>query len=64
MSFLVDTDLLSFLERKRVPPKLVPWLAQHDGDLYWKKAKTETPKFLQAENESKMRGQMSVVGSQ
>ena len=34
MSFLVDTDLLSFLERKRVPPKLVPWLARHDGDLF------------------------------
>src|ERR1017187_539934 len=34
MSFLVDTDLLSFLERKRVPAKLVPWLAQHDADLF------------------------------
>ena len=34
VSFLIDTDLLSFLERKRVPAKLVPWLAQHDSDLF------------------------------
>ena len=34
MSFLLDTDLLSLLERKRVPAKLVPWLAQHDSDLF------------------------------
>ena len=34
MSFLLDTDLLSFLERKRVPAKLGPWLARHDSDLF------------------------------
>ena len=34
MSFLVDTDVLSLLERKRVPPKLASWLAQHPADLF------------------------------
>ena len=34
MSFLIDTDLLSFLERKRVPSKLVRWLARRDSDLF------------------------------
>jgi len=34
VSFLLDTDLLSLLERKRVPANLVLWLAQHDSDLF------------------------------
>lgn len=33
MSFLLDTDLISLLERARVPPKLNAWMEQHD-DLY------------------------------
>src|SRR5437016_1248581 len=31
MSFLLDTDILSLLERKRVPAKLANWLAQQDS---------------------------------
>ncbi len=34
MSFLVDTDLLSLLERKPVPPKLVAWVRANDGDIF------------------------------
>lgn len=34
MSYLLDTDVLSLLERKRVPAKLVSWLRQHDADLF------------------------------
>jgi len=30
MSFLLDTDLISLLERARVPPKLNAWMEQHD----------------------------------
>lgn len=30
MSFLLDTDLLSLLERKRVPAKLTAWMNQQD----------------------------------
>lgn len=30
MSILVDTDLLSLLERKRVPPILLAWMKQQD----------------------------------
>lgn len=31
MSSPIDTDLLSVLERKRVPPRLTAWLRQNDG---------------------------------
>lgn len=34
MSFLIDTDLLSLLERKRVPARLVSWLNQRNLDLF------------------------------
>jgi predicted nucleic acid-binding protein len=34
MSFLVDTDLLSMLERKRVPPKLAAWVQNHEADIF------------------------------
>ena len=34
MSTLLDTDLLSLLERKRVPPKLAAWLQHNDSDLF------------------------------
>jgi predicted nucleic acid-binding protein len=34
MSFLVDTDLLSMLERKQVPPKLAAWVRNHEPDIF------------------------------
>ena len=34
MSFLIDTDLLSLLERKRVPIKLANWVRANDGDIF------------------------------
>jgi len=34
MSFLVDTDLLSMLERKQVPPKLAGWVQNHEGEIF------------------------------
>lgn len=34
MSFLIDTDLLSLLERKRVPPKLTAWVQRNDGKIF------------------------------
>jgi predicted nucleic acid-binding protein len=34
MSFLVDTDLLSMLERKQVPPKLTAWVQNHEADIF------------------------------
>ena len=34
MSFLVDTDLLSLLERKRVPPKLATWIQDNEADVF------------------------------
>lgn len=34
MSFLLDTDLLSLLERKRVPAKLLAWLEKNDAPLF------------------------------
>ena len=34
MSFLVDTDLLSLLERKRVPPKLATWIQVNEADIF------------------------------
>jgi predicted nucleic acid-binding protein len=34
MSVLLDTDLLSLLERKRVPVKLAAWLEENDDALF------------------------------
>jgi predicted nucleic acid-binding protein len=34
MSFLVDTDLLSMLERKQVPSKLAAWVQNHEADIF------------------------------
>jgi predicted nucleic acid-binding protein len=34
MSFLVDTDLLSMLERKQVPPKLAAWVQNNEADIF------------------------------
>ena len=34
MSVLLDTDVLSLLGRKRVPPKLEAWLAHQDAELF------------------------------
>ncbi len=34
MSFLIDTDLLWLLERKRVPPKLTAWVRENEGDIF------------------------------
>jgi len=34
VSFLIDTDLLSLLERKRVPPKLAVWVQEHEAQIF------------------------------
>ena len=34
MSFLIDTDLLSLLERKRVPSKLATWVQEHEAEIF------------------------------
>jgi predicted nucleic acid-binding protein len=34
MSFLIDTDLLSLLERKRVPAKLTEWIEANQDDIF------------------------------
>lgn len=34
MSFLIDTDLLSLLERRQVPPKLASWVQNHEADIF------------------------------
>jgi len=34
MSFLLDTDLLSLLERKRVPARLGAWMQANDDNLF------------------------------
>lgn len=34
MSFLVDTDVLSILERKQIPPRLVAWVENHEADIF------------------------------
>ncbi len=34
MSFLIDTDLLSLLERKHVPARLASWIRANDGDIF------------------------------
>jgi hypothetical protein len=34
VSFLIDTDLLSVLERKQVPSKLENWIQQNEADIF------------------------------
>lgn len=34
MSYLIDTDLLSMLERKNAPPKAVRWIQQHEAEIF------------------------------
>lgn len=34
MSFLVDTDLLSMLERKQVPPRLAKWVQDNEREIF------------------------------
>lgn len=34
MSFLIDTDLLSRLERRRVPPKLAAWVQENESEIF------------------------------
>lgn len=34
MSFLIDTDLLSMLERKRVPVRLADWVQQNEAEIF------------------------------
>ncbi|MBI4324107.1 MAG: PIN domain-containing protein [Chloroflexi bacterium] len=34
MSFLLDTDLISLLERKRVPAKLAGWVQAHEAEIF------------------------------
>jgi predicted nucleic acid-binding protein len=34
MSFLIDTDLLSMLERKRVPAKLGRWIDRNEAEIF------------------------------
>ena len=34
MSFLIDTDLLSMLERKRVPSRLADWMQRNEADIF------------------------------
>jgi predicted nucleic acid-binding protein len=34
VSFLIDTDLLSLLERKQVPPKLTAWVRDNEADIF------------------------------
>lgn len=34
MSFLIDTDLLSMLERKKIPAKLVEWIQENEAEIF------------------------------
>jgi predicted nucleic acid-binding protein len=34
VSYLIDTDLLSMLERKRVPAKLATWVEANESDIF------------------------------
>ena len=34
MSFLIDTDLLSLLERKQVPRKLATWVLDNEAEIF------------------------------
>jgi len=34
VSFLIDTDLLSLLERRQVPPRLRAWVRHNEADIF------------------------------
>jgi hypothetical protein len=34
VSFLIDSDLLSMLERKQVPPKLEHWVQNNEAEIF------------------------------
>lgn len=34
MSYLIDTDLLSMLERRQVPPKLATWVQANEPEIF------------------------------
>ncbi len=34
MSYLIDTDLLSMLERRQVPPKLATWVQANESEIF------------------------------
>lgn len=34
MSYLVDTDLLSFLGKRHVPPKLARWVQENEAEIF------------------------------
>lgn len=34
MSYLIDTDLLSMLERKRIPVRLANWVRQNEAEIF------------------------------
>jgi len=34
VSYLIDTDLLSMLEQRRVPPKLATWVRQNEAEIF------------------------------
>jgi len=34
VSYLIATDLLSMLERRRVPPKLATWVQQNEAEIF------------------------------
>jgi toxin FitB len=34
MSYLIDTDILSLLEKKNPPAKLAAFIARHDGEIF------------------------------
>lgn len=34
MSFLIDTDILSLLERRRVPSRLVAWVQENEAEIF------------------------------
>jgi predicted nucleic acid-binding protein len=34
MSYLIDTDLLSMLERRNAPAKLVSWVQEHEAEIF------------------------------
>jgi len=34
MSFLIDTDMVSLSERKRVHPKVAAWMQEHEGESF------------------------------
>jgi predicted nucleic acid-binding protein len=34
VSYLIDTDILSMLERRNAPAKAVRWVQQHEGEIF------------------------------